>query len=227
VRIGRVLLGLTLIGVGVLFLMDLAGWVDAWAFIGTWWPLVFVVLGGIQLLGGPRPLLAPVLLILFGLVMLLFTTGLVDVSPGLVFLPLAAIVAGVLFLFGGRGSGAGDAGDTMTTVGVFSGAEAKSASRRFRGATMLAAFGAASIDLTEAEIEDRAVIDALVLFGGGDVIVPEHWKVVVSGIPLFGGWSNKARMHDTAPDAPVLRVNVVVAFGGFEVKTRQPVPASV
>ncbi|MFO7549465.1 MAG: hypothetical protein R6X29_11450 [Acidimicrobiia bacterium] len=226
-RIGRVLLGLTLIGVGVLFLMDLTGWVDAWAFIGTWWPVVFIVLGGIQIFGGPRPLLAPSLLIVFGLVMLLFTTGLIDVSPGLVFLPLAAIVAGVMFLFEGQESDSGDARDGITTIGIFSGAEAKSTSLRFRGATMLAAFGAASIDLTEAEIEDRAVIDALVLFGGGDVIVPEHWKVVVSGIPLFGGWSNKARMHDTAPDAPVLRVNVVVASGGFEVKTRQRVPAAV
>ena len=220
-RIGRALLGLTLIGLGSLFLMDLAGWLDAWAVIGAWWPVAFVVLGLVQFLDMPRPILAPTLLAGFGAVMLLFTTGVIDVNPGLVFLPLLAIVAGLLFLFGGRTSTSREGGDTLTAMGIFGGSEARSSSRHFRGATMLAMFGAATVDLSDADVEERAVIDVLVAFGGAEVIVPEHWQVAVSGIPVFGGWSNKAKRPQPEPYAPLLRVNVLVAFGGFEVKLRE------
>lgn len=225
-RIGRLALGLGLIGLGSLFLMDLAGWVDAWALIGAWWPLAFVALGLVQFLDLPRPLTGPLLVTSFGVVMLLFTTGLIDVNPALVVIPVATIAAGLLFLFGGTTTGVREAGDSLTAIGVFGGSEARSASRRFRAGTMLAAFGAAGIDLSDAGIEDRAVIDALIAFGGAEVVVPEGWQVVVSGIPLFGGWSNKARAPEDA-NAPVLRINVAVAFGGFEVKNRTREPATV
>jgi hypothetical protein len=64
--------------------------------------------------------------------------------------------------------------------------------------------------------DDR--LDSFVMFGGIELMVPENWKVHVGGMPIFGGWSNKARLREDAPaDLPMLHVRCFVAFGGIEV----------
>lgn len=46
--------------------------------------------------------------------------------------------------------------------------------------------------------------------------VPEHVRVEITGIPIFGGWEDKTRRKDI--DSPLLKINALVIFGGVEVK---------
>ena len=76
------------------------------------------------------------------------------------------------------------------------------------------------LDLRKAEIKGRnAGIDLVAIFGGIDIKVPRHWKVEISGLPLFGGWDNKTD-YTPLPDAEekILIVKCIAMFGGVEIK---------
>ncbi len=42
--------------------------------------------------------------------------------------------------------------------------------------------------------------------------------MVITGIPIFGGWSNKTRNRNMNNGGPTLKVNCIAAFGGLDVK---------
>lgn len=223
-RYGRVFLGLLLLVLGGVLLADAADWLDAGTVIARWWPTALLALGALQLLDRPRPVVAPAILIGLGLLLLGSTTGVLDASAWQIVGPVLVVAVGLLVLFGGRPAAAGA---RFTTIGIFSGRKVISTNPQFRGGTVVALFGGVEVDLTGAEVGDRAVIDAFVAFGGSEIAVPESWKVVVTGLPLFGGWSNKARHPERGDAAPQLLVNAVTAFGGLEVVPKQGVRQEV
>lgn len=84
-------------------------------------------------------------------------------------------------------------------------------------------FGGATLDLREAALQPGARVDALALFGGVEVIVPVGWRVELSGLPIFGGYSDKTSgQHLLPPDSPVLSMVATALFGGVEVKNPEP-----
>mgnify|MGYP000545247364 CR=1 FL=1 len=50
------------------------------------------------------------------------------------------------------------------------------------------------------------------------MFVPSNWRVQVTGVPVFGGWSNKTNKVEVDDNNPVLKINCLVLFGGMEVK---------
>jgi predicted membrane protein len=104
---------------------------------------------------------------------------------------------------------------------VFSGTDRRIRSKNFNGGTISAVFGGFKLDLTRAEIEgDRAVLEANVVFGGGEIIVPESWVVVTEGSGVFGGFDDKTRHFQPDPTQPVktLVVKGAAVFGAVVVK---------
>jgi len=109
--------------------------------------------------------------------------------------------------------------DTM--VAVFSGVDRKGSWRPARNSKLLALFGGMDIDLSNAYMPPGdTYMDAMCLFGGVDIIVPEGLNVEVDGIPLFGGIENQVS-DDLLPGAPTLHVRAFVMFGGIEIKHRK------
>lgn len=101
---------------------------------------------------------------------------------------------------------------------AFFGREVESSSPQFSGGSILNLFGGTEVDLRNAHpVEGGAAIDVVCAFGGVDFLVPEGWRVVIRGIPLFGGWANKTRRESLSADAPLLSIEALVAFGGLEV----------
>ena len=97
-NVGRILLGLVVVSVGVLFLLDSAGVLDASSAIGHWWPVAIVVLGLLQLAQRPRSLTGPLLLIVAGGFLLLFTTDVVEGNAWDYIWPVAVIAVGLMLL---------------------------------------------------------------------------------------------------------------------------------
>ncbi len=116
--------------------------------------------------------------------------------------------------FGGQ-----NAEDFVKTGAIFSGARTKNYSKSFKGGSITTMFAGVDLDLLDAELSlDGAYIDVFVAFGGVDIMVPENWNVVITGIPIFGGWSNKTRNRNINNAGPTLKINCIAAFGGLDVK---------
>lgn len=94
-RSGRYVIGISLVVVGVLYLIAAGSDLDAGGTVARWWPLVLVGLGVAQYGIDHSSKLGSAVLIVFGVLLLGFTTGLVEGSVWSVLWPSAVILAGI------------------------------------------------------------------------------------------------------------------------------------
>jgi hypothetical protein len=223
--LGRLLLGLSVVAVGVLFLLDSAGVLDAGRAINRWWPLLILVAGLLTLAERPPAMLRGALLTAAGAFLLLLTNDVVHENAWDYVWPGAIIVAGVAIVarWSGRAialpSGAAP-GDVVRSTALFAGPKLTSASQTFRGGWLTAVFGGVTLDLRNARpAPEGASINATVAFGGIEILVPRGWRIDVRSTPIFGGVDDKTD-HSVPPaqDAPTLRIDAVAVFGGVDVK---------
>jgi predicted membrane protein len=222
VRPGRILLGVALIALGVVFLLDRADVLDAGETIGDWWPAAIIAVGAVQLFDRPRSLLGPGIVIGIGVILLLFTTDVVTGSVFALLWPALLIAVGVGILFRhGRGSAVtteeGTTDDVVRATAVFGGHEVASRSTAFKGGSATAVFGGVTIDLRNAQLDpEGARLDVTALLGGVEILVPKGWRVTTSGTPILGGIDNKTAGE--AAEGPELRIDALTILGGTDIK---------
>jgi hypothetical protein len=218
---GRLLLGIGLLVAGVLFLLDVGDYVNAWSIVGSWWPLAVIAFGVVALVGPSRSRIGGTIVIIVGLILLMATVDLLPVSAGELILPLILIAVGlgVIFVRSGIG-GSGDAQDRVNGFAMFGGQNITARSESFSGGSLTALFGGVDLDLRSATLApDGAGVETFAAFGGITVVVPRGWRVTVSGMPLFASFEdNVDRSVELEPGAPHLVVSGVALFGGVEVK---------
>jgi hypothetical protein len=220
---GSLVTGLVLVGIGVVFLLDRFGLLNA-EHIWNFWPLFFVVPGIIKLTSpgsvGDRAWGA--FLALFGSILILHEFGKFPYGWNYLW-PLFLVMAGGLLMWQGyQNKREGLSGeDDVKVLSIFGGSEQHITSQRFRGGQLIAVFGGYQLDLTQAEIEaNQAVLDATSIFGGGEIVIPRHWNVSIKGIGVFGGYGDETGKYpkDTSKPAKTLVVKGVAMFGGVSVK---------
>lgn len=223
-RFGSILWGVVFIAVGILWLFSIfTGW-KITAFPG-WWTLFLMVPAVISMItDGIR--LGNVILFLIGGA---FLVKELDVFPGIniaaLGLAVAVILIGLKILFRRNSehpvkglfvSNESAADEYLEYISVFGGLETRNTSQDLKGGSVTAIFGGSEVDLTEAKINRDIVIDAVAIFGGITIYAPKKAKVVVTGVPIFGGYSNKT--EDTGEEAlGTVKINCVSIFGGVEV----------
>lgn len=220
---GRLLLGLILVVLGVLFLFDQVGILNAGSAIDHWWPLAIVAIGVIQLMVAPREYVGPGIIILIGIVLLGETLDIYSVNVWAIIWPSLIVLIGLSVLLGRNrwlgSSRRSSSEDRVHGLSLFGGADVLSHSSRFTGADVLAFFGGSTLDLRQARpAPEGAIVDVTAAFGGVDILVPHGWDVRMSGIPIFGAFENKTADGELPPDAPRLTVRGMVVFGGVSVK---------
>jgi hypothetical protein len=117
-------------------------------------------------------------------------------------------------------SNADPSSEEIDLVNVLGGMSLTPTADPFYGGKVTTIIGGTAIDLREATPAPTGIdIDAFVLVGGLDLIVPDGWKVVFRGTTIAGGFDDAT---GPAPDddAPQLRVGGVVAIGGTRVTNR-------
>jgi predicted membrane protein len=222
--LSRLLLGLVVVALGVVFLLDSAGVLDAERAIDRWWPVVIVAAGILTLAERPPSIARGWLLIGAGGLLLLFTTTTLDNDAWAYVWPAVIVLVGLTILarWGGRATIAGTAAadEVVRSTAIFGGPKLASTAQQFRGAWLTAVFGGVTLDLRHARpAPEGASINATVAFGGIDVLVPRGWRISVRSTPIFGGVEDKTdRSEPPADDAPVLRVDAVCLFGGVDIK---------
>lgn len=110
--------------------------------------------------------------------------------------------------------------EAPTMVAIFGGTARKGRWRVGSWLRSVAIFGGVEIDLTDAVFESpEVVIEAICVFGGLDIKVPENVSLHGSGVGIFGGFDVR---EQTSPDpyAPVVRVKGTAVFGGVSARPR-------
>lgn len=217
------LLGLVIMTLGMLWTLDNLRLIDSGAIL-RWWPLVLVAIGVGKLLGvwTSRHTIAGAVFVAVGAWFLADTFDLVDVGFGELW-PLFLVLLGAQLLT--RSLSRQRQGDTLDQgskqLGSFaflSGVERKVVSDEFRGGELTAVAGGCNIDLRGAKpVPGGAVLDVFVWWGGIDLIVPDHWRVVNEVTAVLGGIEDKTK---TAPadGRDTLLVRGLVVMGGIEIK---------
>jgi hypothetical protein len=103
---------------------------------------------------------------------------------------------------------------------ILSGFKNRVMSRSFKGGELTAIFGGFELDLRQAVMDgNSARVDLFVLFGGGEIRVPEGWDVVVQASAIAAGIDNKAAMLPVeGENRPKLVITGILLFGGAEIK---------
>jgi hypothetical protein len=116
--------------------------------------------------------------------------------------------------------------DDPQLVAVFDELNFRSTAPALRHATVETRFGGGVLDLTEATLDPAgATLEIKAVFGGGQLIVPETWRVT-STVKGIGGVGDTRSSRDLPPDAPHLTIEGTVVFGGWGIASELPKKAA-
>lgn len=217
---GRLVMGITLMAVGVLFLLGALGVVDGpGAILRAWWPLVFVLLGAALAFEQRRVRYGPLLFVVLGLVLLAATTDVVPLDARAVW-PLALIVAGGWLLLRPR-DGAGRVrvdGSTIEVTSVFGDRTVHGDAVPLERASLNSVFGDLDVNLSASQATDDMAVDIAVLFGDVDLAVPASWRIALSPTSVVGDVKHLPPPQAATADAPLVRVRGFTVFGDITVR---------
>ena len=225
----QLVIGLIIIVVGLLFMLDHLGFLEAGAYL-RYWPVLLMIYGLSRMSGGPnrnRGMVTGGLFAVVGLLLLLRNLDVITFSIWH-FWPLILVFIGVMLVwraFGKRvrpvGNG-GDRADGDSQIHVFAmlgGVERRNSSQDFKGGEITAILGGCELDLRGASIRDgEAVIDVFTFWGGIDIRVPADWAVSVESMPLMGGCEDKTG-GERSGQTKHLIIRGYVVMGGLEIGT--------
>jgi hypothetical protein len=215
-KAGRTVAGTGLIVIGLLFLLDAAGTLDAGHLIGMWWPLLIVAIVAAHARNERRAGPGTVAAALVGLLLLGTTTGLLGGRAWSIVWPGLLILLGVGVVVAGR-SGSKPSGPQPRYLVVLQSRVVQPETEAMTHASVTAILGAATLDLsTLRPAGPTTTVTATTVLGGIDVIVPEGWAVSITGIPLLGAWDDTTRRD--LPASHRLEVRAFSFIGGVEVR---------
>ena len=142
------------------------------------------------------------------------------------FVPICLIIVGIVVIFRDRFSKnkvpkfVENKFDKISKNGysaIFSSNKVIAPHEPFTGAEINSIFGGVTLNLRDAIIVEDTIINCTCIFGGVDIFIPMGVNIKVSGLPIFGGISNKTLDYKN-PNAPTLYINATCMFGGVDVK---------
>jgi len=225
---GRLIFGLLIIALGVVFLADNLGLVEGREAMRTFWPLAFVAFGfGMALdrhSSGWRRAWGAIW-IGVGCWIWAYQRHWISINVWDVVFPAVLLFAGGALVWrslagphrAGRSSDP-VAEDYVRNFAAMSGNQLRSASTEFRGGDLTAFMGGVTLDLTRARMAgEEAHVDVFAMWGGIEIRVPPDWIVVSKVAPILGGFDDKTQPSSEAAGGRLV-VSGVVVMGGVEVK---------
>ncbi len=192
--------------------------------LAFFWPTIFAIIGVKGLIDNPgRNTIFKSGLVLVSGLLILRTLEIISFGWEIVF-PFILIGLGLSFLidnsFFNRDKTITEHSSQLDEFTMFGGGDRRVSSSDFRGGTITTVFGGIELDLTSSQLQEDALIDVSVVFGGVSLIIPAEWPVDIKVLPVFGGTEDTRPKADTYT-AKKLTITGSVAFGGLEVKDRK------
>jgi LiaF transmembrane domain len=123
--------------------------------------------------------------------------------------------------FGVNAGGGGGDDATFDQAVILSGFKRRVTSQRFRFGKATAILGGFHIDFTRADIDgSRALLHIDTVFGGGEVRVPDNWRIVIEATAIAGAFVDETYPQPVSASTPVkeLIVRGAAVFGGVTIK---------
>lgn len=100
---------------------------------------------------------------------------------------------------------------------IFSGCETNYTGKEFFGAELTAIFGGVDCDLRGAIIKNDCYIEAVAVFGGIEIFLPDNVNLEIESTAIFGETENKRHISHIE-NAPVVYLKTFSFFGGVDIK---------
>lgn len=190
-------------------------------FFRGWWTLFIIVpslIGLIQKGYNTGDLIG----LIIGVLLLLSSTDIIDLSViGRLIVPLILVLIGLGIIFNDVlkkkiNKDISYKGEANEEYSIFA-SNRQNVQGEYVGSSVNAIFGAYTLDLRDATINQDIVIRATAIFGGVTIYVPEGVVVQTSTVPIFGGVTNKARVYNEA-NSPTILIKSTCMFGGVDIK---------
>jgi len=241
-RRGRIAAGLMVILFGTLFLLNRLDFeVPVWAF---GWPMILIAIGFVVTVKHKFKKLFGYVIAAIGLLFLLQSWYPKDIDKEII-LPVVVIAIGLAMVFKKRhrpshhhkrfsrehwkriheadrcGQGIPSEEDFLDATNVFGAIKKNVVSQQFKGADVVTLFGGTDINLTNANFEEKVVLDITCVFGGTTLTVPADWKVNSEITTVFGGVEDKRPLEyiGKGETSKVLVLQGTCFFGGIEINS--------
>ena len=223
-NLSRVLWGIVLIFVGVIWGLNRTGVADINIFFDGWWTLFIIVPSAISFFEKGNNKISSLIFLIIGVLLLLAAQGLFEFEIlWEILLPAIVVLIGLSLIFGNKvdfnvkeKTKCLDSKDTENIFAAFGEQNVTKSEEKFEKANLNAIFGAVKLDLREAKLEKETVIGAWAIFGGIEILVPKDCIVKVKGTPIFGGISNERKNKEDAKKT--IYIEGYAVFGGIEIK---------
>lgn len=241
----RIVIGLSLIIIGVLFILNNYG-IEIIPSDFLTWEYFFILLGALLLILSKNKTLGTILIAL----------GFFNLYPEL--WPLIFVIIGLYIIFSRRGyhkirtwneyhhrakesakfmhheflnntykaenkTKFKSAKEFIEEVSVFGGSTKVLHTDNFRGGSIISIFGGSEINLSDCKLaEGENVLEITAIFGGASLIVPSDWKIEIDVLPIFGGFGDKRIKNPkiSFDEGKILVIKGLVLFGGGEIKNQ-------
>lgn len=225
-KIRKIMWGIALVSVGVIFVLNAFGITNIELFFDGWWTLFIIVPCFIGIFS-EREKTGNIIGLLIGVFLLLCCQNVLSFDmlwklavPAIIVIIGLKLILGAVF--GDKAiklleSSKQNGENIKIGCATFSGQDLNFDSEEFNGAELTAVFGGVKCDLRNAIIEKDCAITATAVFGGIDIFVPDYVNVKINSNSIFGGVSDKNH-RSTIQDAATVYINATCMFGGVDIK---------
>ncbi len=109
--------------------------------------------------------------------------------------------------------------DYLDSVAIFGAVRKSVVSKTFKGGEITCVFGGAEINLMQADIQGKVILDITCVLGGAKLIIPSHWDVQPETMAILGGIEDKRQMNNNISTDKILVLKGTTCLGGIEIKS--------
>ena len=221
----RLVLGVGIILIGILFLLGNMNIIDPHDYL-HYWPVIILIVGIaylIQCQQGPGRIWG-IILTFIGAAMLLDRLYFIHFTLW-DYWPLILVVVGIMMIVKASShrhhltssdAETKDANSFIKAVAIMGGFKRINNSQDFKGGELTAIMGGFELDLRDASIHGEAVIDIFTMMGGMSMRIPEDWLVIFDVTPFMGGYDDKTRPPKESTKRLIIKGTTIM--GGIEIK---------
>jgi len=236
---GRVMAGVVIIAVGSVFLLHKLGfYIPEWVFT---WQMFLIVLG--VYIGAKHSFkggkwLIPIAI---GSVFLIADFTFSEISDARIFWPVVIIIIGIMMIVKPSRHGRDrwrkrwsrdhrnyyenvqtSSEDVLDSVTIFGSLKKNIISKEFKGGEAVSVFAGTELNLMQADINGRVVLELVQVFGGTKLLVPANWQIHSEEmVSIFGGLEDKRPLPTgiNTDQNKILILRGTCLFGGINIKS--------
>jgi len=110
--------------------------------------------------------------------------------------------------------------DYIDVVSVLGGIKKNILSKNFKGGEVISFLGGTELNLSQADINGRVVLELTQVLGGTKLIIPPHWDIKPELVSVFGSIDDKRSLENVIIDhSKVLVLRGTSVLGGIDIRS--------